>query len=198
MKMNLSSITETVHFIIRNNFKDEGNLLSCSSNSNLVMVDCTAGSGNDTIFLSEIGGLYGKVYAFDIQDEAINRVRAKIDRLNIENVVLICDSHERLDQYIEGQIDCAVFNLGYLPGSDRSITTRPDSTIRALESVLSKIKKEGLVTVVSYSTHPGGELEYIKLNEYLVGLNEKYFKVTRIGHLNSTKPGPVLFVIQKT
>ena len=96
------------------------------------VVDATAGNGNDTQFLAEHVGENGHVFAFDIQQAALDSTAARLGELN-ERVTLILDSHDNVEQYVDGQIGGAVFNLGYLPHSeDLSIVTKPDSTIKAI------------------------------------------------------------------
>jgi hypothetical protein len=52
-----------------------------------------------------------------------------------------------------------MFNLGYRPGGDRSIVTRTDSTLTALESAYRLLLPGGIMTVVGYVGHPGGRDE---------------------------------------
>ena len=47
-----------------------------------------------------------------------------------------------VEKYVNGQIGGAVFNLGYLPHSeDLSIVTKPDSTIKAIHTMLGYAEK---------------------------------------------------------
>jgi hypothetical protein len=77
-----------------------------------VAVDATMGNGNDTAFLA---GLAKKVYAFDVQEQALEKTRQRLSDLEIENAELILDGHENLDRYVTEPIRAAIFNLGYLP-----------------------------------------------------------------------------------
>lgn len=49
-----------------------------------------------------------------------------------------------------------MFNLGYLPGGDKQIVTRSDTTIRALSLVLPLLSRTGALSVIAYAGHPGG------------------------------------------
>ena len=40
-----------------------------------IVVDATAGNGNDTVFLAKLAGENGKVYAFDIQEKALSKTK---------------------------------------------------------------------------------------------------------------------------
>ena len=121
------------------------------------VVDATAGNGNDTQFLAEHVGENGHVFAFDIQQEALDSTATRLGELN-ERVSLILDSHDNVEKYVDGQIGGAVFNLGYLPHSeDLSIVTKPDSTIKAIHTMLGMLKKGGIIAVSVYDGHEGGE-----------------------------------------
>ena len=81
-----------------------------------VAVDATMGNGNDTAFLA---GLAKKVYAFDVQEQALEKTSQRLSDLGIENAELILDGHENLDHYVTEPIRAAIFNLGYLPSADK-------------------------------------------------------------------------------
>ncbi len=80
------------------------------------------GNGNDTVFLAKSSK---KVYAFDIQEEAIAKTKAKLTGQGISNVELILDGHENLEQYVHTPLRAAIFNLGYLPSADKTVITKP-------------------------------------------------------------------------
>ena len=98
-------------------------LLQKVVNSGDVVIDATAGNGYDTLFLAELVGQTGHVYSFDVQEEAMTSTKAKLDDENIHHVTLIHDGHQHVLNYVKQPISAAIFNLGYLPGSDQSITT---------------------------------------------------------------------------
>jgi len=131
------------------------------------VVDATAGNGVDTRFLAELIGKRGTVYAFDIQEAALAATRDRLAPLEEEgrmpDVRLVLDSHERMRNHVlpahAGSIAAIMFNLGYLPGADPSVITRPDSSIAALEAAIGLLKPGGVLTCVLYPGHPGGEDE---------------------------------------
>ena len=99
--------------------------------ANSIIVDATAGNGNDTLKLARLVGNEGKIYAFDIQKSAIEKTRELLlnEGLYGNNVELIEDSHSNVDLHVKENIDFAIMNLGYLPGGDKSIFTKSESTI---------------------------------------------------------------------
>ena len=94
-------------------------------------VDFTMGNGYDTAFLASTVGESGKVYAFDIQEKALESTKARLEGLGLYNrCTLILDSHSNADKYIEGKFNAGMFNLGWLPGSgDKKITTKRETTL---------------------------------------------------------------------
>src|SRR5690625_1363959 len=132
-------------------------LLSRTVNDGDIVVDATCGNGNDTLFLSTLVGENGHVYAFDIQQQAIDTTTHLLKEHKRKNVTLIHDSHSNAVQYIEQEntLKGIIFNLGYLPRSDKKIITKPHSTITAVEKFLPLLKKGGIVVLVVYAGHPG-------------------------------------------
>ena len=51
------------------------------------------------------------------------------------------------------------FNLGYLPGSDKSIQTRAESTEEALAASIQLLSPGGHLCVTAYRGHSGGTAE---------------------------------------
>ena len=102
-----------------------------------VCADFTMGNGHDTEFLSKTVGEGGKVYAFDIQKAAVESTAKNLKAAGCpENYVLINDSHHNLKKYITEPIKAGMFNLGYLPGGDKSITTMRETTLPAIADAI--------------------------------------------------------------
>ena len=121
-----------------------------------VVVDATMGNGNDTAFLA---GLAKKVYAFDVQEQALEKTRQRLSDLEIENAELILDGHENLDRYVTEPIRAAIFNLGYLPSADKSVITKPHTTLEAIEKILDRLEVGGRLAIMIYYGHDGGDMQ---------------------------------------
>lgn len=176
-------------------------LLKKSLEKGDTVIDATCGNGHDTLFLCQTVGHDGHVYAFDIQEQAINNSQTLIEEHGYSNVTFIQDSHADIDQYIpeelKGELGGAIFNLGYLPKGDKSIITKGESTIQALKTILAYLKKQRLVVLVVYPGHEGGETEKDMLLEYVMDLDHKDFTVLRYEFINiKTKP-PFIIAIEK-
>ena len=139
--------------------------------------DFTMGNGHDTLFLSRaLPG--GKVWAFDIQPAALEATRALLAENGAgDNVQLILDSHSNLDRYIQTPLDAGVFNLGYLPWADKTITTRRETTLEAVEKALSLLRVGGVLVIVIYPGHEEGRLEGEALQQKRSTLDPKRYDV---------------------
>ena len=137
-------------------------------------MDATAGNGNDTEFLCRICGENGRVYAFDIQAEAIANTEERLKRCGLEKrAVLIRDGHERMGEYVKESVSAIVFNFGYLPGMDHSIATKPNTSVRAIEEGLKLLRPDGVMSLCIYSGRDSGYEERDAILSYLMELDMK-------------------------
>lgn len=166
------------------------NIIKSYSENNNVALDGTLGNGFDCNFLSE---LFKTVYAFDIQSTAIENYAKK----NKENVILINDSHENITTYIKEDIDVAMFNLGFLPGGDKSITTKSESTIKSINSTLELLRSGGIITIAVYVGHDEGKKESVELLTFISQLPKDIFGVMTHRFVNRNDNAPFLIVIEK-
>lgn len=129
------------------------------------VVDATAGTGRDCLFLAEIVGEAGHVYAFDVQVEAVEMTRQRLARAGLmQRVSLINAGHERMEEHlseeVRGRISAVMFNLGYLPGANHALTTMPETTVAALEASMRVLAQGGILSVLCYRGHEQGGGEY--------------------------------------
>lgn len=161
-----------------------------------VVVDATLGNGNDAWFLRQLVGEEGFVYAFDIQETALEKSKKLIPAEAQSNMQFIQDSHAHMDQHIKQKVKAIVFNLGYLPQSDHQVKTSWPSTKIAIEKSLELLQEGGLLFLAAYLGHDEGE-EYSRLSQMLRELDPKKYKVIEINPLNQNKLAPKLLVCQK-
>lgn len=161
-------------------------------------VDATCGNGNDTLLLAELVGAGGRVWAFDIQQEAIHRTCRRLAEAGLaERVELVPAGHETLAAHVPGGISAAVFNLGYLPGGDRSIVTRPETTGAALAQALGILRPGGIAALTIYPGHDGGTEEQQAVQSLIDRLEPREFHAWRMGQLNVSAGAPYFILIQK-
>lgn len=139
--------------------------------------DFTMGNGHDTLFLSQALP-DGTIWAFDIQQAALDATKKLLAEHHTgENVRLILDSHSRLDRYIQTPLDAGMFNLGYLPWADKSVTTYRETTLEAVDKALALLRVGGVLVIVVYPGHPEGQLEGEALQKQLAALDPKRYDV---------------------
>lgn len=159
------------------------------------VIDATAGNGHDTHFLATLTGDAGKVYAFDIQQPAIDATRERVREF--QHVELIKDSHAKISEYVTSAISAAVFNLGYLPKGDHSIITKAQSTLAAISQCLELLQENGVLLIVIYSGHDGGSEERDAVMEYVQNLPQISYDVLQYGFINQQHSPPFLVAIEK-
>ncbi|WP_181349489.1 class I SAM-dependent methyltransferase [Thalassobacillus sp. CUG 92003] len=167
-----------------------------------IAIDGTCGNGHDTLLLSELVGSAGHVYGFDIQEAAIQSTADRLHRHHLEQAVtLIQDSHANFPHYLEEahtfQIQAGIFNLGYLPGSDKSIITEAEHTLKAVHELLAHLKVSGILAIVVYHGHEGGQAEKNALLEFAGQLDQTYYNVLQYGFINQVNTPPFLLAIEK-
>ncbi len=165
-------------------------------------IDATAGNGHDTLFLTRLVGNEGHVFAFDVQEEAIQQTKKRLVENNAEHrATLFLQSHDQLINVLpedcKGKITAAVFNLGYLPGGDKSIVTEAVSTISAIEQLLDIMAVEGIIVLVVYHGHPEGAIEKDALMSYVTSLPQDKAHVLHYGFLNQRNAPPFIIAIEK-
>ena len=162
-----------------------------------VAADFTMGNGHDTEFLSKTVGESGKVFAFDIQEMAVNLTRQNLEKAECpKNYTLIHDSHHNAAKYIDGKIKAGMFNLGYLPGGDKNITTMRETTMPAIEAAISMLDRDAILCIAIYPGHEEGDLEGKMVTEYLSGLDRFTYSIAQIKIINS--PTSPYFMIVET
>lgn len=161
------------------------------------VIDATSGNGQDTLFLAKLVGERGRVFAFDIQERAIRNTAELLQQQGLfSQVQLIRDGHEYIQEYVKKEVSAVMFNLGYLPGSDHSIVTRPETTIKGVKAALAMLSSGGVITLVVYTGHLGGQEEWHSLEGYVKSLDKKTYRVLLYQFLN-TKNSPFLIAVEK-
>lgn len=160
------------------------------------VVDATAGRGRDTLLLSRLVGEAGKVFAFDIQQEAIDSTRALLEENSRRNVTLILDSHHKMKDYVKSA-KAVVFNLGFLPGGDHSIFSHGETSIKAIESALDILDTNGFISLCVYHGGDTGFEERDTVLGYLEGLDQKKYTVMLQSFHNRQGYPPLFLIIEK-
>jgi predicted methyltransferase len=162
-------------------------------------IDATAGNGHDTLWLAEAVGATGKVLAFDIQAEALDAAAARVAKAGLgERVAFYLESHEGIGEVADpGSVAAVVFNLGYLPGGDHALTTRPATTLAGLNAAIRVLRPGGVLAVVCYPGHEGGDEETHRVELWFRALGGSGAKVARYGAVGTLRPSPLLLLAAK-
>jgi len=162
------------------------------------VIDATLGNGYDTEWLCALVGDEGHVYGFDVQEAAVAHTRERLEASGIGNrASLFCVGHQHVEEYVKEQVDACVFNLGWLPGSDRSIRTQRETTMQAVEGCLNLLREGGLLTICAYPGHEEGKEELNALIAWAEELDSKKYDAMIRRYLNQPNDPPVLFAIKK-
>ncbi len=185
--------------IIRNSVSMSRHILNHHIKPGDLAIDATCGRGQDTLFLARLVGKTGRVFAFDIQGQAIHSTYCLVRKQGwLDVVVMIKDDHSNMADHLSGNTPKAcVFNLGYMPEGDHDIITTPHSTISALKNSLDILAADGVVSLVFYTGHPGGQEEYEAINDYVSGLSQSKFTVLKLEFINQINSPPGLILIHK-
>ncbi|MDJ0651475.1 MAG: class I SAM-dependent methyltransferase [Simkaniaceae bacterium] len=154
-------------------------------------IDATCGNGYDTLVLSKLN--LSHLYVFDIQAKALQATRNRLGSQKNISYHLGCHS---LFSGVKAPIDLIVYNLGYLPRGDKSLTTQTATTLKSLKNGLQLLSPRGLISITLYPGHPEGEREKKALLAHVSTFSPKNFQVSRYSILNRSK-APSLLLIKK-
>ncbi len=162
------------------------------------VIDATMGNGQDTCTLARMVGENGKVYAFDVQEAAVERTRLLLAQEGLlDRCELYCQGHEHVLKVVHRQVKLAVFNLGWLPGGDKSVTTRWETTRAAIEGCLQLLVPGGVCTICAYPGHQEGNRELHEMKSWLSAYPPQQFNILHQCFINAGPGAPECFILQK-
>lgn len=163
-------------------------------------IDATCGNGGDTEFLCRMAGERGRVYAFDIQEEAVRKTGDRLEQAGYrERAVLYRTGHEKMAEYVHQEAAAIMFNFGYLPGGDHTVATQAETSVEAVRQGLGLLKPGGVMSLCIYSGGDTGYDEKQALLGFLKDLDPAKWLVISCRYYNrkNDPPEPV-FVIRLT
>lgn len=166
------------------------------------VIDATMGKGRDTLRLCQIVGAAGRVYAFDIQLQALAATRALLARHPLtQNCRLVLADHSMMHMHVppqlHGTVSGIMFNLGYLPGGDTALVTLVPTTLLALVRSLEILRVGGRLSIVCYPGHREGELECQAIEQWLGTLCAQQYQVEYGAYAADRQATPRFFGIEK-
>lgn len=161
-------------------------------------IDATAGNGNDTLFLAKTVTKSGQVFAFDIQDKALEITENLLKANKIfGGVQLIKAGHENMESIINSKVKAVMFNLGYLPGGDHGVITQPETTLAGIRQALNLLEQGGIITTTIYSAHQGAKDEKEAVEDLVESLDSRMWDVLKWSFLNKSENTPFIVVIHR-
>ena len=163
-----------------------------------VVIDATLGNGYDTLFLAKLLKGDGQLIGYDIQKNAIENTLAllkkNLQKEELECITLKHASHEFFEVPFAKLI---VYNLGYLPGGDKTITTHAETTLNSIKDACRILQEGGAVSVMCYVGHEEGAEEYEKLFTYFSSLPPEKFLVCHHQWINREKAPSFFWCVKK-
>lgn len=185
------SLVNSAHDLIRPHLRKGG-----------IAIDATVGNGFDTLFLLGQIQPSGRVFGFDIQQAALDSAADKAGQAGwLGCLTLMHESHVNIEKRIpaefHGKIAACMFNLGYLPGSDKSVITETETTLTALNAAVRMLSPRGILTILAYPGHSGGAEEARQVGLWCSRLDPVQFSVTTVFSDEHKASAPRLFVVTK-
>lgn len=172
-------------------------LLALAASPGDTVIDATAGQGRDTCFLAALVGETGQVWSFDIQGEACRATQASLLQQGLaKQARVIQDDHAHIAAYDIAEPAAAVFNLGWLPGSDHTVVSRATSSLQAMRAIMDKLKPGGIIVVVAYPGHNAGAEETEAIQSWLADLPSGQAQSMQINYPGKGQ-APIVFMIEK-
>lgn len=161
-----------------------------------VAVDCTAGSGRDTVFLADSVGPEGKVLSFDVQKKAIDATRALVgDARPWVEVYMASNAH--MWKYVNFVPSVIIYDLGYMEGGDPYISTQSEDTLISVTSACRIVGKGGAISIITRSDHDEGAREECLLIDLLNSLPRDEFEVRTFIDDGGSADSPKLHIVVK-
>ncbi len=161
-------------------------------------VDATCGNGNDTLLLARLVGAEGRVWAFDIQPEALEVTSRLLHEHGCHSQVqLTAMGHESLAEVVNEPLRAVVFNLGFLPKGDKGCITLPETTVTALGQAADLLQPGGLLLAALYPGHAGGDDESLAVEQWAAALAPNLFNVWQHRQMNRSGAAPYLVMVER-
>ena len=186
--LNLSALLQMAHTVWRDVVSPGDTVL-----------DATAGNGHDTLFLAGLVAPAGLVLALDRQKDALDRTYNRLSEAGLAGQVrLLSGVHREMARILAvveaHSLALAVFNLGFLPGSDKRVRTDAASTLAALDAVWPLLRTGAILSVHTYSGHEGAQEEADAVATWMKALAWRDAQVTACTQWNKPHSSETLYL----
>lgn len=90
-----------------------------------------------------------------------------------------------------------MYNLGFLPGASKDITTLHETSLLSIKAGLNLLNDNGIMSICIYTGHDEGKKEKTCILKFLEDLPKNEFGVMIHKYLNRSKTAPMLVIIEK-
>lgn len=172
-------------------------LLAAHLKNGDVVIDATIGNGWDTEHMAKLVGGSGKVYGFDVQQIALDVTTARLANAGC-SAELFLAGHETMIEHVLAQhhkkIAAVTFNLGYLPGGNKDVTTQAHTTQRAIQQAKELLQPNGMLAIACYQ-HAEGKKELEIIRTTLQQFPQEEYTCTETVFINQKGTPPVVFIV---
>ena len=164
-------------------------------------IDTTAGNGHDALFIAQEALTLPNTHltCIDIQEKALQatkkRLTEALPQSQLSKITYVHASHETLPK-TPTPPSLILYNLGYLPGADKSLTTTASSTLNSLKQALRALAPGGLISLTFYPGHDEGKREYTLILPFLKKLSPQHFSLSA-PFISEIEHAPKLYIIRK-
>lgn len=184
---------------------------SSTHHPEFTLIDGTCGNGHDTLFLAQTSSQYLDkdpkagihLLAFDVQKTAIVNTKQRLERhcfpKNL-HISYLHKGHEQAANHCPHNAPpiLAVYNLGFLPGSDKTVTTSPRNSLASFQGLLPLLAYRGMLVIHAYGGHEGGMNEVEAVRQWAKGLPEQNWTARCYETITPVKNPESLFIIEKS
>ncbi len=189
---------EQERFVLRNARHLAADYMARTLREGDEVIDATMGNGHDTQFLCELVGESGHVYAFDVQEDALQSTRSRLEAAQLaQRATLIHDGHQAMEAHVDHPVRAVMFNLGWLPGAAHIVTTKTNTTLEAVRAAARLLCPGGVMTICVYPGHEEGARELDALLDWAAGLDVRVYNVLHHHFICASPQTPRLILVQK-
>lgn len=167
------------------------------------VIDATCGNGHDALFLCSLllnREKPSQIYLIDRQAEAIQNTKERLYQhfgQRLSGVKFFQQCHSQFPEEISS-IKLIVYNLGYLPGGNKEITTISLTTIESLKAATKLVAAGGTISVTCYPGHAAGKIEEQAVLEYASALPATEWSCCHHRWTNRHEAPSLLMIYKKT
>lgn len=196
--MAVNQAESTERFVLRNARYLAADYMRRTLREGDIAVDATMGNGHDTQFLCELVGETGRVYAFDVQQSALDNTAQRLEAAGlVARAELIFDGHQNMAVHVPCGVRAVMFNLGWLPGAQHIVTTKTSTTLAAVRAAAQLLVPGGVMTICVYPGHEEGRCELSALLDWAAGLDVRTYNVLHHHFICASPQTPRLILVQR-